>query len=114
MHTTIRGTNVTVQALSTSGQQTSASQLPLPTAVRRVVVSSATGPVVPPSDMIDKVLLKCVSKDKKSESKIFSLRNINVSLVTTCDRLRGLIKAQLGDELRDVFDVGYYHNNIQL
>ena len=73
MHTTIRGTNVTVQALSTSGQQTSASQLPLPTAVRRVVVSSATGPVV---DMIDKVLLKCVSKDKKSESKIFSLRNI--------------------------------------
>ena len=30
--------------------------------------------------------------------------------MTTCDRLRGLIKAQLGDDLRDVFDVGYYHN----
>ena len=42
-------------------------------------------------------------------SRIYSLYGI--SIVTTCDRLCGFIKAHLGDDLRDIFDVGYYHNN---
>ena len=30
---------------------------------------------------------------------------------TTCDQLRGLIKVQLGENVCNKFDVGYYQNN---
>ena len=35
---------------------------------------------------------------------------INPTLVTTCNQLRGLIKAHLKEEVCDEFDVGYYQN----
>ena len=43
--------------------------------------------------------------------KTFAIRNIDPTLVTTCNQLQGLIKAQLGGEVCNEFDVGYYQNN---
>lgn len=109
--TTIRGTNVTVQTLSTPEKGKSVCQ-----ALSQVapLVRSANTPVEESTirtDVIGKVLLKCVNKDKKSEAKTFVLRNIQPHLMTTCDRLSALIRDQLGGDVREKFDVGYFQNN---
>ena len=91
----VSGTNVTVQAVGGVAGRS------IP---RRVLV-----PVVP--GKISKLLLKCTSKDNKKELKTFSIRNIDVSVVNTCDALKTLIKAQLGKELLSEFDVGYYQGS---
>ena len=44
----------------------------------------------------------------KSEAKTFVLRNIQPHLMTTCDRLSALIRDQLGGDVREKFDVGYF------
>ena len=57
--------------------------------------------------VIPKVLLKAVSKGKKS--KTFTLRNINTADVKSCDSLKRVIKLQLPKEIiPDIneFDVG--------
>ena len=109
--TTIRGTNVTVQTLSTPEKGKSMCQ-----ALSQVapLVRSANTPVedsIIRTDVIGKVLLKCVNKDKKSEAKTFVLRNIQPHLMTTCDHLSALIRDQLGGDVREKFDVGYFQNN---
>ena len=76
---TISGTNVTVQAVAT-GQQ-----LPRPAL-----------PLSRPVQMIPKVLLKCASREDK---KTFTIRNINSSVVKTCESFKSLIRAQLGGEV---------------
>ena len=68
LRTTIGGTNVTVQTLSTSGQEASVGQHQF--GVRHLTPhpqSSNFRPVARPTDLIGKVLLKCVSKERKSE-----------------------------------------------
>ena len=110
--TTIIGTNVTVQTLSSSGKQPSVIQRQL--GVHQLGITrnqQSSNPAAEQTGVINKVLLKCVSKERKSESKTFTIRNIDPTLVTTCNQLRGLIKAQLGGEVCDQFDVGYYQNN---
>ena len=89
---TISGTNVTVQAVAT-GQQ-----LPRPAL-----------PLSRPVQMIPKVLLKCTSREDKKEAKTFTIRNINSSVVKTCESLKSLIRAQLGGEVVKDFDIGYQH-----
>ena len=54
--------------------------------------------------------IKCVSKENK-ESKTFSLRNVDSSVITSCVTLKALIKAQLKDDIVKEFDIGYQHNN---
>ena len=110
--TTITGTNVTVQTLSTSGQQLpNVSQQQFGVHQLGITRHPQSNPVAQPTGVISKVLLKCVSKERKSESKTFALRNIDPTLVTTCNQLRALIKEQLGEEVCDEFDIGYYQNN---
>ena len=89
---TISGTNVTVQTVAT-GQN-----LPRPAL-----------PLSRPVQMIPKVLLKCASREYKKEAKTFTIRNINSSVVTTCESLKSLIRTQLGGEVVKDFDIGYQH-----
>ena len=89
---TISGTNVTVQAVAT-GQQ-----LPRPAL-----------PLSRPVQMIPKVLLKCASREDK---KTFTIRNINSSVVKTCESFKSLIRAQLGGEVVKDFDIGYQHGTV--
>lgn len=113
--TTISGTNVTVQALNT-GQDVSRRArevliTPAPlvsTPIRNPIPSSGSRPVQRGSGLIPKVLLKCASRgSKKKESKTFSIRNISPSIVTSCNALKALIRAQLGDDITEQFDIGY-------
>ena len=58
--------------------------------------------------LIDKVTLKAVSKEKKSVSKMFQLRNINPLEIQSYSSLVTLIRSQLqGDITTEDFDVGY-------
>ena len=66
---------------------------------------------MPSRCLISKVLIKCASKENKKQSKTYSLRNVDSSAVASCLRLKFLIKAQLRDDIRKNFDVGYQHNN---
>ena len=100
--TTINGTNVTVQALPMTGPR----PMLTPRSSGQVIYSST-----PSCFLISKVLIKCVSKENKKESKTFSLRNVDSSVITSCVTLKALIKAQLRDDVGKEFDVGYQHNN---
>ena len=63
--------------------------------------------VVPASaSLVDKVLLKAVSKEAKNQ-KVFTLRNIDSGAMNSCDDVRKLIRAQLeADMISHEFDVG--------
>ena len=80
--------------------------------VRRVLITplgqTVSSPQVP-NPVIDKVLLKAVSKTGKKKDKIFVLRRIETGKVTSCDDLKKLIKKQLRNDVIDWedFDVGY-------
>ena len=82
-------------------------------AAGRVVVTPLTSrestPVaVRPHALVNKVLIKAFVKGCKNEFKMFTLRNINTHEVTSVDKLRQVIKGQLGDEVsQNKFDVGY-------
>ena len=65
---------------------------------------------MPSCFLISKVLIKCVSKE--NESKTFSLRNVDSSMITLCVTLKALIKAQLKDDIGKEFDIGYQHNSV--
>ena len=47
----------------------------------------------------------------KDSGKIFTLRNINPVSVSKVEVLKSLIKAQLGNDLVDRFDIGHVQNN---
>ena len=58
--------------------------------------------------VVEKVMLKAVSKSGKKASRSFALRNLNPACVNTCDDLKALIRAQLtGDITSKDFDIGY-------
>ena len=99
--TTISGTNVTVQTLT--------SQNVCSKPLGQVTITPLTRLQ---GTMISKVLLKCSSKGNKKDYKTFSLRNINPSTVTSCSALKTLIRAQLKSEVEEGFDVGYLQNNV--
>ena len=56
------------------------------------------------------VLLKAVHKGStgKNDRKVFSLRNVNTSLGSSCEALKTLIKHQLSGDIGAIdFDVGF-------
>lgn len=74
------------------------------------VVVTPLGTSTTPS-FIKKILLKAVSKGSKKEPKMFMLRNMNLSQISTSLDLMFLIKAQLKEDMiKDNFDVGYLQN----
>ena len=75
---TVRGTNVTVHAVA-AGRQ-----LSRPRARQALLPLLSNAPQV---QMIPKVLLKCANKEDKKEAKTFTIRNINPSVVNTCELL---------------------------
>ena len=86
-------------------------------AAREVLASIVGAPnkahqVVQSPGVISKLLVKLVSKNRKS-SKTFTLRNIDTSVVNTCARFKSLIQAQLKDQIVSGldFDVGFLQNS---
>ena len=66
----------------------------------------------PPVNVVNKVMLKAVSKDKNHLLKMFQLRNINSKEVLSSNSFRSLIRAQLQDDIiSEYFDVGYMNGN---
>ncbi len=55
-----------------------------------------------------KILIKAVLKSYKKDPKTFTLRDVNISKIVTCDYLKLLIKSQFNNDLSKDFDVGYY------
>ncbi len=74
-----------------------------------VVATPLTGQVqVPP--LISKILLKaCISRGNNKDSKTFTLRNINISVLNTVEKLRRVIQLQLKSDILQSkgFEVGY-------
>ena len=51
------------------------------------------------------------AKGKKDKGKTFTLRDLNPLTLRTCTQLKALIKAQLGADLIEEFDIGYIQGN---
>jgi hypothetical protein len=69
------------------------------------------------STIVPKLLIKAVWKSSSKKEavktcKTFTLRNVNVGQVITCDQSKQLIKLQLDDDVTDDFDIGYYQATI--
>ena len=81
-----------------------------PISVNTLPCSVSTVPKT--STVIDKVLLKAVSRAGKNIFKMFTLRNIDCSKVRSRDDLSDEIRRQLlGDIIQDEFDVGFVSGN---
>ena len=62
--------------------------------------------------VVDKVMLKAVSRKGKKSSRSFLLRNLNPACVSTCEDLKAIIRSQpTGDITSKDFDVGYCHGS---
>ena len=95
-----RGTAASLQPLTKAPQHYSA------------VNSAATvQPLSHKGQVLGRVLLKAVHKGStgKNDGKVFSLRNVNTSLVSSCEALKTLIKDQLSGDIGAIedFDVGF-------
>ena len=81
--------------------------------MRQPVTITPISPFVPPASskppvIIQKVLLKAVSKVGKQVSKMFTLRNIDIDKIVSRDNLKEEIRGQFrGDIVSSDFDVGY-------
>lgn len=66
---------------------------------------------VPPEAIINKVLVKAVSKTVKKEFKTFSLRNVNTIILKTPESLKREIKRQFAEDIiNESFEIGYIHS----
>ncbi len=66
--------------------------------------------VRPMNTVVDKVLLKAVSKSSKKDPKVFCIRYLDFH--TTCKKLREAIQRQLPDDIiRGDFDIGVVRGN---
>lgn len=89
------------------------------TGVRRVLITPLGQPAQVPThvqttpSVINKVLLKAVTKEAKKKEKIFTLRHIYTEKISSCDELKKIIKQQLSNDIIDweEFDVGYININ---
>ena len=90
--------------------------LPFGTA-KRVIMTPLTSPQssasftpsVSSMQSINKLLIKSFVKGSKKDFKIFTLRNINLAVTTSREKLEREIRQQLRDELCvDSFDIGYF------
>ena len=60
---------------------------------------------IPP---LNRVLVKAVLKGENKDGKIFTLRNVDTTIISSCDDLKKTIKQQLCEDIvADDFDVGY-------
>lgn len=72
---------------------------------RQVLVTPlASGPTQAPT-VVEKVLLKAVSKTGKG-SKLFTLRGLDTGKLMSCDNVKHTIVDQLQDDIVKDFDVG--------
>ncbi len=55
--------------------------------------------------------VKSTPKSSKKDPKTFVLRDVNVSSIITCDKLKDLIRSQLKDDVVRDFGVGYYQGS---
>ena len=78
---------------------------------RTVLVTPVPPGSTPRPEYISKLMLKAVSKVGKN-SKLFTLRNVNMNLVRSCEQLKATIRHQFeNDIVADDFDVGYVNGN---
>ena len=82
--------------------------------VRRVLITplDQTSKVTPAPHVLGRVLMKAVTKTGKKKDKIFTLRNIETVKISSCEKLKRLIKLQLHNDVIDweEFDVGYINS----
>ena len=72
---------------------------------RQVLVTPLTVPARTRPNLIDKVLLKAVSKTEKKEAKVFTMRSIDTEKTVSRDALKTAIRGQLQkDIIRTDFD----------
>ena len=70
---------------------------------------NSAAPSVPSMPVFNRILLKAVCKGPSKEAKLFTLRNVRPSIVTSCDSLR---RSQLSDDIiKGQFNVGVMQNN---
>lgn len=82
----------------------------LPVFVTPIRSATTKGNNMPKVKIIEKVLLKAVTKVGKSSSKMFTLRNVRDGLVS-CNDVKSTIKSQLqNDIIAEDFDVGFISN----
>ena len=91
--------------------------------VGRVLITQLTRPPgtseAGGSHVVSKIMIKSVvrrksktsSKLPKKDPKIFMLRSVDVGAITSCDKLKDLIRTQLKDDVVKEFDVGYYQGS---
>ena len=79
--------------------------------VRPVLTQASTA--TPRQQAIAKVLLKAVNRKKKTAgAKMFTLRNVNTSIINTCSQMKALIRDQLHNDITEGnFDIGYLQSN---
>ena len=80
-----------------------------PTATASDIASTRSTPI-----STHKLLIKVVEKGEKQTKdpgKIFTLRNINPTSVSSVEDLKSLIKAQLAEDVVDHFDIGHIRSN---
>ena len=57
--------------------------------------------------VVKKLLLKAFPKSSKKDWKMFTLRDVDIGAITSCDQLKKEIKFQLSDDIKREFDVGF-------
>jgi len=83
-----------------------------PSGVQAFVLSSTTASAMCSFSIIDKITLKAVSKDIKTVTKMFQLRNVNPMKIQSYSSLANLIRNQLKDDITsEDFDVGYINGS---
>ena len=104
--------NVTVSNGAINPDSHPGTLLHAPKAPRQVLVTPLTVPARTRPTLIDKVLLKAVSKTGKKEAKIFTMRSIDTEKIISRDALKTAIRGQLRkDIIRTDFDVGFMNGN---
>ena len=107
---TVNNGSTATQPTVTSGLARGVVITPINTAVaqgpRQVFVTSARQTNATAPKLLTKAV--CKSSSKKGAVKTFTLRDVNLSRVSTRDQLKQVIKTQLADDVIGDFDVGYY------
>ena len=64
--------------------------------------------LVPNPNVLLKVLLKAHGLNKKDPAKVFTLRNLDLSVIKSCADLKAVIKRRLSSDITsEEYDVGY-------
>ena len=80
---------------------------PLPsTSSTKAIIGSVVSKI-----MLKAVVSKPTLSTKRKDPKTFTLRDVNIASIDTCDKLKEIIKSQLKKDIVKDFDVGFYNGS---